>query len=294
MHNRLCHKGDPKEEDHKEEDHKEDNETEANSESEEEPQAKRAKTSAETSGSESESDSDEDEDDSSRDESSEAEEIEESEDSGVGSQATVPNGTQRARGETVIGIKRESKLVDAKRDRSRRKRSDSHKRAETTVKTSVEAPSKHESKSKVSPIASTSAAGTSTAKPPETRTPSLTTTYRVYVPGIIENIKAFPHSYNCRGCQKVLPCFVDVDSNKQYMSLEYYQHVVDECEEYRQLDLLRTCYMCKLIFDVPNAFDKHMENFHGVRNYQPANTCPYNPMMYFSLANKSEGTDDLM
>lgn len=79
--------------------------------------------------------------------------------------------------------------------------------------------------------------------------------YKVYI-GRDHN-RTFDDQVACKGCNKILPCWGKNSKHRKY-SPEYYYHCVNECEQYKQLGLIRHCHECKNLFATPNMFNKHV------------------------------------
>ena len=52
----------------------------------------------------------------------------------------------------------------------------------------------------------------------------------------------------CRGCSEPFGCFVSPISQSSTPSLEYYIHCIEDCSDYKRLQLIATCNTCGFKF----------------------------------------------
>lgn len=52
----------------------------------------------------------------------------------------------------------------------------------------------------------------------------------------------------CRGCLEPFGCFVPSSGQASTPSLEYYIHCIEDCSDYKRLQLIATCHMCGFKF----------------------------------------------
>lgn len=66
----------------------------------------------------------------------------------------------------------------------------------------------------------------------------------------------------CPGCQKQF----ERGQAKRRISLQYYVHCIEDCDKYKELDLIRECTKCKYKFLHQDAYQRHYSNVHGKKN----------------------------
>lgn len=72
--------------------------------------------------------------------------------------------------------------------------------------------------------------------------------------------RASKHSLICKGCHKKFRRLTDAASLS--MTRAYILHCIDQCEEYKKLNLIRECKACQQKFVHPSCLSCHLSNVH--------------------------------